>query len=123
MKRAFGIDIEACSACGGALNYGIPADNPWTDEPGTWDIGFWIHPRVWRRGYATEAAARIVEFGFETLGAERIVAAAATWNEPSLRILERIGMTRTGTNPYGFEKRGRWVEEHEYEIVRDGRER
>ena len=49
-------------------------------------------PRAWRRGYATESAQAIVQYGFENLGLETIVASADVPNEASIRVLERLGM-------------------------------
>lgn len=84
-----------------------------TDE---WSIGFWIHPLMQGNGYATEVAQAVVEFGFSRLDTSLITAAHATWNEASGKVLERVGMTRVRKNPRGFKKRGKWVEEFEYEI-------
>lgn len=89
------------------------------DAADVWDLGFWIHPERQRLGYGAEASARLLDFGFEQLDARRITAAAATWNTPSLRVLERIGMVRVGTNPHGLRKAGRWVEEAVYAIERE----
>ncbi|WP_017314992.1 GNAT family N-acetyltransferase [Mastigocladopsis repens] len=33
-----------------------------------WNLGFWTHPEHQRKGYMTEAALAIVEFGFTVLG-------------------------------------------------------
>lgn len=90
-------------------------------EPGigAWSIGFWIHPSVQGRGYATEAAKAIVEFGFAHLDARIITAAHATWNEASGRVLRHTGMRKVRLNPRGFRKKGEWVEEYEYEILAD----
>lgn len=90
-----------------------------TDAPEVWDLGFWVHPDHQWRGYGTEASARLLGFGFETLRARRMTAAAATWNTPSHRLLESLGMRRVGTNPRGFRKKGRWVEEAIYVIERE----
>ncbi len=90
-----------------------------TPQDRVWSIGFWVHPTRQGEGYATECAARVLRFGFSRLGAEAITAAHATWNTASGRVLQRIGMTLTGTNPKGFEKNGAWVEEYEYEMRRE----
>jgi len=84
--------------------------------PGLWTIGFWTHPREQGKGYAVEAARAIVDFGFRRLDARVIGAAHATWNDASRKVLERIGMHYVRTNPRGFQKRGEWVEELEYEL-------
>jgi len=90
------------------------------DADGTWSIGFWTHPAYQRRGYATEAARAVIKFGFDRLHAQVITAAHATWNEASGKVLRGAGMQFTRMNPKGFQKRGRWVEEREYEIRKSG---
>ena len=87
-------------------------------EPGprTWTLGFWTHPQQQGRGYASEAAAALVDFGFQRLGARTIAGAHATWNEASAKVLLRLGMRFVRTNPRGFRKHGAWVAEHEYEL-------
>ena len=85
----------------------------------TWSIGFWVHPTKQGRGFATECASSILEFGFSRLGAKVITSAHATWNTASARVLRRIGMEYVRTNPRGFEKNQKWVEEHEYEVRSD----
>ena len=81
-----------------------------------WSIGFWTHPSHQRNGYAVEAAQATINFGFRRLGAHRITAAHATWNEASGKVLKKIGMCFVRTIAHGFKKHGVWVEEHEYEI-------
>ncbi len=81
-----------------------------------WSIGFWVHPAKQGQGFATECAASVLEFGFSRLGAEIITAAHATWNIASGRVLHRIGMKHVRTNPRGFRKNHKWVEELEYEV-------
>ncbi len=90
-----------------------------TDGKHEWSLGYWTHPSVQKRGYASEATVAVIEFGFSKLGALRITAAHATWNEASAKVLTRAGMKKTGINPKGFKKNGSWVEEYEYEILRD----
>ena len=36
------------------------------------DIGYALHPDFWSRGYGTEAALAIVQFGFDDLGMDHI---------------------------------------------------
>lgn len=86
--------------------------------PDTWNIGFWIHPDHWGNGYAGEAATAVLEFGFNRLGAKRVVTAHATWNIRSQRVIEGLGFTYAQTNPAGFYKNGNPVEEYEYELSR-----
>jgi len=55
------------------------------------DIGYAFLPQFWSRGFAVEAAQRVVEFAQETLGLTRIVAIVDPKNSGSIRVLERIG--------------------------------
>lgn len=56
------------------------------------DLGYRLLREAWGQGYATEAAAATLRYGFEVLGLERIVAIAQTGNLASLRVLEKCGM-------------------------------
>lgn len=48
----------------------------------------------WRgQGYALEAARAVVDYGFATLGIDRIVAVTQPSNVSSIKVLERLGMT------------------------------
>ncbi|HXH22493.1 MAG TPA: GNAT family protein [Dehalococcoidia bacterium] len=60
------------------------------------DIGYELDPAYWGRGYATEAARRLVEFAFRDLGVHRLWAYVLVENEPSWRVLERLGFRREG---------------------------
>ncbi len=48
----------------------------------------------WGRGLATEAADEALRFGFEVLGFEEVKAATDAPNGASMRVLQRVGMTR-----------------------------
>jgi len=66
------------------------------DEAGSIEVGYSVIPDRRRRGYATEAASAIVEWAFSQPGVEVVVAGCDRDNEPSIRILERLGFQRTG---------------------------
>jgi ribosomal-protein-alanine N-acetyltransferase len=58
------------------------------------DIGFWIVKKYRNMGYATKAAKAMIEYGFSSLGFERIQALCATENAASVKVLEKAGMKR-----------------------------
>jgi RimJ/RimL family protein N-acetyltransferase len=60
------------------------------------EVGYGLARPYWGRGYAAEAAALLVRFGFARLGLVRIQALCAVDNVRSLRTLERVGMRREG---------------------------
>ena len=57
------------------------------------EIGWRLAPAFWGRGYATEGARRVLAFAFGELGLSEVVAMTAAINEPSRRVMERLGMT------------------------------
>jgi RimJ/RimL family protein N-acetyltransferase len=61
------------------------------------ELGYWLGADAWGRGYATEAAGAILDFGFRDLGLERIYAQVLEGNDASCRVLEKLGMINEGT--------------------------
>lgn len=58
------------------------------------EIGWRFSAEHWGCGYATEGARAALEFGFDELGWNEIVAFTAASNVRSQRVMERLGMTR-----------------------------
>ena len=55
------------------------------------DLGYRIASRHWGNGYAREAVQTVIEYGFERLGFESIVATVYIENKRSIRVLEKLG--------------------------------
>lgn len=68
----------------------------WLEDLGEVDIGFRFLPEFWGRGLGTEAASACLRFGFETIGLGRIIGLVLPANGASVRVLEKIGMSREG---------------------------
>ncbi len=66
------------------------------DHPmgGEVEVGWRLFPSAWGAGYASEAAAACVAFGFSQLRLAQIVSFTATTNARSEAVMRRIGMTR-----------------------------
>jgi RimJ/RimL family protein N-acetyltransferase len=62
----------------------------------TWELGFVFNERFQSMGYATEAAWAAVDDAFKNKSARRITANCNPLNEPSWKLLERLGMRREG---------------------------
>ncbi len=58
------------------------------------EIGWRLHPDFWGLGYATEAAAAALRFGFEQAGLSEVVAFTTTSNTRSQAVMARLGMVR-----------------------------
>jgi [ribosomal protein S5]-alanine N-acetyltransferase len=59
---------------------------------GDLEIGWWLARDVWGRGYATEAGGVAMHHVLHTLARPRVVAIINLGNEPSIRVVERLGM-------------------------------
>lgn len=60
---------------------------------GDLEIGWWLVPAVWGRGYATEAGAAAMKHVLQTLGRERVYAIIDPPNDRSKAVAARLGMT------------------------------
>lgn len=56
------------------------------------ELSYQLLPKWWGRGYAAEAAAAIVDYALRELQLPAIVAETQSANEPSCRLLEKLGM-------------------------------
>ena len=73
---------------------GLTIANAAYDEAFLW---YSVRRSDWGKGYATEAVARLLRFGFEDAGLRRIFAECHPDNRASARVLEKIGLTRETT--------------------------
>lgn len=62
------------------------------DDP---DLGFAFLERYRDNGYASESATVVLAYGFRELELARIIAIADPQNEPSVRVLQKLGFTFT----------------------------
>lgn len=60
------------------------------------NLGWAISPAFQNQGYATEAARKLIEFGFQELKLKVICATCDARNLASFRVMEKLGMTRVG---------------------------
>ncbi len=61
------------------------------------EMGYWIGVPYWGRGYCTEAASALRDYGFRALGLHRIRAVHLARNPASGRVMRKIGMRHEGT--------------------------
>ena len=67
---------------------------PWIPAAPAVEAGWRLHPDHWGHGYATEAAAASLRYGFGEAGLDEIVAYTTTVNTRSQAVMERLGMVR-----------------------------
>jgi RimJ/RimL family protein N-acetyltransferase len=58
------------------------------------EVGWRLARSAWGNGYATEGARAVLAHAFGPLGLTDLVSITAEWNQPSRRVMEKIGMSR-----------------------------
>lgn len=82
------------------------------------DVGYMLARRHWGHGYATEAAAALVEHAFVQLAVERVYALVDVGNERSRRVLEKAGLRWEALLRRHAHAKGRWWDCHRYGLDR-----
>ncbi len=83
------------------------------------ELVYWLGKEFWGRGYMPEAAARLVKFGFEELGLERIAVGCFARNKASARVIEKLGFTYEGCARHRFRKDGEFLDELQFGMLRE----
>jgi RimJ/RimL family protein N-acetyltransferase len=83
------------------------------------EIGVVFHPDHSGRGYATEAARRLLRLAFEELELHRVIGRLDARNEASARLMQRLGMRREAHFVENQFNKGQWESELVYAILRD----
>jgi RimJ/RimL family protein N-acetyltransferase len=65
---------------------------PRPEKQSDWEIGYYLKPREWGNGFATEIARRLVEHGFEVAGLTEVYATVDKENKASIHVLEKCGL-------------------------------
>ncbi|ACL77302.1 GNAT family N-acetyltransferase [Ruminiclostridium cellulolyticum] len=84
---------------------------------GCGEIGYFLLPEYWCRGFATELANSMIEFGFVRLGLHKISARCNSNNQKSEVVMRKAGMTLEGELRKVRFKRGNWDNEKNYGIL------
>lgn len=75
------------------------------------EIGYIIGKRWWGNGYATEALTLAIQWGFEKTILRRMYAYCFSWNDASVRVLEKAGFQREGLLRENFYANGTFESE------------
>lgn len=57
------------------------------------DLGYRFFNKYWGKGYATESAKAVIDYGINILKLKNIMALAAKENTASINVLKKLGMT------------------------------
>ena len=81
------------------------------------DIGYWIGREYWNKGYATEAAARLMGYVFNVLKLHKVASHHFARNSASGRVLEKLGMKHEGLLRAHIKKSGAWEDIVQFGIL------
>ncbi len=79
----------------------VPFTAPFTP---TVEIAWRLSPQYWGQGYATEGAKAALQYGFEILKLEEIVAFTTVSNTKSRAVMRRLGMTHNPQDDFEHPK-------------------
>ncbi|WP_293808963.1 GNAT family protein [uncultured Bosea sp.] len=80
-------------------------------------LGYWMGHRYAGRGHMTEAVRGAVRFAFSDLALHRVEAACLPNNEPSRRLLERVGFQHEGLARAYLKINGNWADHLLYAVL------
>lgn len=83
------------------------------------EIGYVFDPLYGGYGFATEAAALMVEVAFSVLDAHRVSGRLDARNTSSARVLERLGMRREAHLVQNEMVKGEWTDELVYAVLEE----
>jgi RimJ/RimL family protein N-acetyltransferase len=102
------VDKKLIGSCG------VHVSNP--DNREGW-IGYCFNKQFWGKGYATETAKTLVEFGLEKLCLHRVFATCDPENIASARVLEKAGMKFEGHIREHKLVKGKWRDSLLYAVI------
>ncbi len=70
-----------------------------------WEFVYFLNRKSWNKGYATEIARRIIEYGFEELNLPEVFATVDDVHSASINVLKKAGMSFKN---YEYDEKGRF---------------
>jgi len=83
------------------------------------ELGYWVGRPHHGRGIATEAARAALAFAFSRLALHKVFAVAVTENQPSLRVLRKLGFAEIGVRRREIRRDGVWRDLALFEMLED----
>ena len=90
----------------------------WSPYHSRAEIGYAMSRKYWGQGLMTEAARRVIDFGFENMQLNRVDARCMIENIGSARVMEKSGMTYEGILREHMYAKGRYDDLKIYSILR-----
>jgi ribosomal-protein-alanine N-acetyltransferase len=83
------------------------------------EIGFWLFPQFWNKGYVSEALNVVIQFWKTEKGLHRLEGFIEEGNKASSRLLEKAGFQHEGTMRDCERKNGRYISLLVFALIMD----
>jgi ribosomal-protein-alanine N-acetyltransferase len=91
----------------------------WASQPNrTMELGYWIAEPFWGQGLVAEACRAVLEYAFAAGEPERMQARVIVGNDPSRRVLEKLGFRYEGTLRSFLFRRGNFEDVMYFSLLR-----
>lgn len=89
---------------------------PMPDRDAQYEVGYWAARSMRGKGFATEAANAVCRYAFDVLHAKAAYICHYEGNEPSRKVIEKLGFTKTGVakDAHTRPTDGALLDKHEY---------
>jgi ribosomal-protein-alanine N-acetyltransferase len=91
-----GIWWAVCSLDNGEF-LGAGGFNDWSQVHRHAEIGFWLLPQAWGKGYMQEAMPALFNFGFDQMNLNRIEGFVESKNDNCIKAIKKLGFVHEGT--------------------------
>ena len=81
------------------------------------ELGFWLMPEFWGRGFISESVQLAIEYGFNKMHLKKIEAEVETGNKMSKKVLKKLQFIHTGTKKDCEIKNGRHISLDVYNLI------
>lgn len=88
-------------------------------ESGCGELGYELAKTHWGKGIAFEATSAVMNFGFSVMNLNRTEACPFSTNDPSIKLLGRLGFLLEGTLRQRIHFRGRYYDQMYYGLLKD----
>lgn len=89
-------------------------------ELGHAEIGFWLLPEYWKKGYMREAIKPVISYGFKSMGLKVICAEVEEGNAASSSLLKQLGFYEKPEKAFTENKDGIQTKVSVYHLERSG---
>jgi RimJ/RimL family protein N-acetyltransferase len=83
------------------------------------NFGVWFHPKAWGNGYALDAGAHLIDYGFREHRLHRVSATVMVENDGGRGLCERLGFVHEGTARESQFTDGSFVDVERYGLLED----